>query len=741
VAALAALAGVARAAPADAGARADAGVADAAAPDAADGAAADGARDDDGGAPAPAPTVAAMPPPVPTAPVRGTVLARGGHRPVPGAMVLIDGATAGEGDDKGLFEVTAPLGRHHLQVAASGFLPVDLEIDIPAAGWSGVVRLPPGGAVLESVVATKQIIAATRMSGEAARDTPGTGGDPIRVVESLPGVSQIVWPFALYAIRGANPGNTGFYLDGMRVPTLFHFALGPSIVHPYLIDKLTFYPGGYPARLGGYVSGIVATETAAPPNDVTRFAADARLYDAGGLAVAPWDGGRGTVAVAAHFSYTGLLVSRLSSDISFGYADYTLRVDHTLAGGRVTLLALGSYDTIDIKRADVGNGSLMFHRADLRWERLLGGGRLMLRSTFAVDDADSNIYEVPIGVVALTAAPRLSYTRLLTEAIAVEAGATAELQHFSSDVPPAKGGMAFSDLARSRGALTAGAYVAGTLRWRRLTVDPGLRLSAYAEQGTTQAVLEPRLAARLGISEAFAVDVTAGRFSQMPSLPIGLGSFEAFGLKDLGLQTSTQVALGVETKLPGALTLRVVGFQQWMMVSDLNSQFARDATNKDFLEMRQARGYGTEVMLRLPDRARVYGWLAYTLSWSTRVVDDIVAPSDWDQRHILNLVTGMQLGHRWSVGGRFHFNTGRPYPTLTDLGTMELVRLPPFWQVDLRVAKRVIYDRLTVDWFAELGNATLTREVTAIQIPSGGTVNEETGFRIVLPSVGIHAEW
>ena len=116
----------------------------------------------------------------------------------------------------------------------------------------------------------------------------------------------------------------------MRVPALFHFALGPSIVHPYLIDKLSFYPGGYPARLGGYVSGAVSAETAAPPRDIARFTGDVRLYDAGGLATAPWDGGRGTVAVAARYAYTGLIVSRLFGNVDFGYADYQLRVDHTL---------------------------------------------------------------------------------------------------------------------------------------------------------------------------------------------------------------------------------------------------------------------------------------------------------------------------------------------------------------------------------------------------------------------------
>jgi hypothetical protein len=31
----------------------------------------------------------------------------------------------------------------------------------------------------------------------------------------------------------------------MRVPALFHFALGPSVVHPYLIERIDFYPGGW----------------------------------------------------------------------------------------------------------------------------------------------------------------------------------------------------------------------------------------------------------------------------------------------------------------------------------------------------------------------------------------------------------------------------------------------------------------------------------------------------------------
>ncbi|HWJ57213.1 MAG TPA: hypothetical protein VNR90_13335, partial [Vicinamibacterales bacterium] len=254
-----------------------------------------------------APPVAA---PQVTALLRATVFARGGHRRIKGATVFIDGVAVGDTDARGELAVKAVPGRHHVQAIASRYQAADITVDLPPQGWAGELRLLAGGQTYETVVAAKPVTPMVRVDGDTARTTAGTGGDPFRVIESMPGVSQIVWPFALYAIRGANPGNTGFFLDGMRVPALFHFALGPSIVHPYLIDKMSFYPGGYPARLGGYVSGVVTADTATPPGDIARFTADVRLYDAGALVTTPWDGGRGTVAVAARYAYTGLIVSR-----------------------------------------------------------------------------------------------------------------------------------------------------------------------------------------------------------------------------------------------------------------------------------------------------------------------------------------------------------------------------------------------------------------------------------------------
>ena len=513
------------------------------------------------------------------------MLARGGHRKLKGATVFVDGEPVAETDGEGTFSVRLALGHHRLQAVASGYAAADVPVDVPAAGvMTYTLRLSPGGPVHETVVATKPQIAAVRVDAEEARTTAGTGGDPFRVIESLPGVSQIVWPFALYAIRGANPGNTGFFLDGMRVPALFHFALGPSIVHPYLIDKLSFYPGGYPARLGGYVSGAVSAETAAPPHDIARFTADVRLYDAGGLATTPWDGGRGTVAVAARYAYTGLIVSRLFGNVDFGYADYQLRVDHTLAGrardaagARIVRSARHQgrehrrrVAELPPRRPALGTARRRLAVAGADRVRHRRGAVAALRQP----DPRARVQRRAARRDVARAARRLARDRRRRR------GAALRDRHDVRDVGDA-GADARCCSPIWRGRATRCRCAATSPRscpYRRLTLEPGLRYAQYFEQGVTRGAFEPRLTVRFAVVPALAIDATVGRFSQMPSLPVGVAGFEAFGLRDFGLQTSTQAALGVEARLPAELTLRVTGFHQWLLVSDMRSTFSTDVT-------------------------------------------------------------------------------------------------------------------------------------------------------------------
>ncbi len=691
--------------------------------------------------------VAPSPAPRPRGRIRGTVMAKGTRELLAGVSVTVDAVAASETDAAGRFDIEVEPGRHNVQFQVPGHesLAVALTADAEHP-TDDVFRMLPrltGERYQTVVVAPDTQAPKITLREEELVRTPGSFGDPFRAIESLPGVSQVVWPLSLYAIRGANPGNTGFFLDGVRLPALFHFALGPSVIHPFFLQQVDFYPGGYPARYGRYIAGIVAGTTATPVVDRVHASADLRLIDVGGIVAAPWDNGRGAVAVAGRYSYTGLLVSALSSNYKLGYWDYQARIDHTLGPGRATVFAFGSADELGLKQELGFDGALQFHRLDLRWDGVVGGGRLNVGGVLGRDASQAIIKQLgnlPINARGTSVAPRLRYTRPLASWFLVEVGGDAEVQWFSphTDKPMVEG----LDIFRARRAVSVGTYLATDIHvGSRLVVSPALRVDAFKEQAVTLYEPAPRLQVRLRAVGDLWLKANVGRFAQMASLPLSIPGFEGFGLADFGTQTSRQGSAGVEAALPGDLSIDATGFYQRMRLTDLRSMFASDIAQDDLLELRDAESYGGEILIRRHARNRLSGWLAYTLAWSHRVVEGQIVASDWDQRNILNLVGNYRLRGGYSFGGRFHFNSGRPYPVKYErTSQVEYSRLPDFVQVDVRADKRFILDRAVVDVYVEFVNLTRSRQVVDWRVNSAGILNEHS-FRLVLPSVGVHAEW
>jgi hypothetical protein len=728
----------------------------------------------DAGAPAEV-GAAAEAPPSPAGPVLGgTILARGTREPLVGAQVRVIARGKNldaESDEKGAFRLEVPAGPCEVVVVYPGFERFSRSFQLGDQGKADLVlRLEPklGGDRYETVVKAKPERApAIPVQREELTHTPGAFGDPFRVLESLPGVVQALWPMPMYAIRGANPGNTGFFVDGVRAPALFHFALGPSVIHPFFLNEMQFYPGGYPIQYGRYVSGVVTANTTAPATDRLHVSADVRLFDAGGIVATPFDEGRGTVAVAGRYSYTGLALSAFSNDYGLDYWDYQVRVEHRLGPGRLTLFAFGSGDRLEQKHPDPipwetdipkGLANLMFHRVQLRWDGGVLGGRLQASVLGGYDDStvsNTQMFDLPIASRSMMVAPRLGLGWRLGPYVDLDVGGDAEMQRLwpRSTLSYLGGGLGNyyqTDLFRERTAVVGGGYAGLTIRaGERLQIMPGIRYETYYEKDkeiSAQASQpSPRLSLRYRVAGDTWLKGNIGQFSQMPSLPVGVPGFESFGLTDFGLQRSRQGSVGVETGIgdrEGAdLSLDTSVFYQRLHVTDLRSSLSLDPQERDYLEMRDGQSYGFEVILRRPMRHRFYGWLSYTWSRSYRVVDGVIAPSDWDQRHVLNLVAGYRLPRGYSVSGRFHYNTGRPYPLYDKHSNLvDYHRLPAFPQLDLRGDKRFVFDTYVMDVYIELVNTTLSREVYDQRRYADGS-SSSRGFRLVLPSIGVHVEW
>ena len=694
-------------------------------------------------APSPLPVLPALP----TGQLHGKVLAKGSRSFMVDARVTATSATGQVTTietEAGQFLTSLPCGPQALVVRAPGFESRSLSLDPCVDLHPVVVRLTPrlNLPVYETVVVAPMGEPAITLRGQELTTTPGALGDPLRTIESLPGVAAVAWPAPIYAIRGSNPGNTGYFLDDVQIPMLFHLALGPSVIHPYFFEGIDFFAGGYPARYGRYVAGVVAAQTRAPPDDTWHAAADVRLFDAGAMMSSPWPDGHGGMAAAFRYSYTGALLSVLQNKLSLAYWDYQLRADRRVGKWCLSLLVLGSSDDLSYNTPSgfPREYFIRFHRGSLRASTPLGGGILALRLTASDDRSTGPVVQgYPMSVSAYSLFPRLSFEHR-TSAVDIEVGADGQAQWLRPTVGFSEANA--SDLGSNRTALLTGAYASTTIRaGHRLSMTPGLRLDSYTISSVSRVDLGPRLSARVLLGDKTWLILSGGRFSQAPSLALQVPGAENFGLSRYGLQTSWQGSLGVLAQPASSLNLEATGYVQRFVLTDLRDPTltSHDPLAEDFLVRRDGRSYGLEVMIRRPESERLYGWLAYSLSKSERVVGrGVIGPSDWDQRHILNLVAGYRIGN-YTLGGRVHVNTGRPV-LLQSSQSADFVRLPTFYQVDLRAERKYLFDTVTLHVYAEIVNASLMR--TTISVEQNPVTYEvsENSYRIVLPSIGIRGE-
>src|SRR5262249_27057749 len=150
-------------------------------------------------------------------------------------------------------------------------------------------------------------------------------GDPFRAIDALPGVTPLASGIPFFYVRGSPPGNVGYFIDGIRVPLLYHLGLGPSVVHPAIMDRVDLYSGGYPAQFGRYAGAIVSGEPREPAPG-WHGEANIRIVDAGAMVEAPLPNDTGSFFAAGRYSYTAGLLSLISSTLSLGYWDYQARL-------------------------------------------------------------------------------------------------------------------------------------------------------------------------------------------------------------------------------------------------------------------------------------------------------------------------------------------------------------------------------------------------------------------------------
>ncbi|MFO0563095.1 MAG: TonB family protein [Polyangiales bacterium] len=629
---------------------------------------------------------------------------------------------------------------------------------------------PNEGAVVRGIrpepgAATREVLRAEEMT-----TVPGTFGEPLRVVSTMPGVGRSPLAVGFFLVRGASFENTGFIVDGFPVLNLYHFGAGPSVIASPFVSQLEFNPGNYPVAFGRFSAGLIQVRTDVPRPPSLRAIVEVDLLRAGAFVAAPV-GRTGSISFGARRSYFDPFLALIAPGVFVGYGDAQARFEVNLTDRtRYTAFAFASTDRFTIGPqgpwvASPYTAGLDYtfyrvinrveHRAsrDLRIEyaALLGWDRVEVLSNRRLGSTRTNESSVLSGTVI---GQRLGVRSLVNSTHSFHGGLDALGQIYNVVASLRSNTVAPTQLTQ----ISVAAFIEHTLKLNPVELVTGIRADYVRYAEYNRLLIDPRVVARWKAHSMVTIVAGSGIFHQLPNALLMVAGFS------LPPQRAWQNSLGVELDLGAQFDARVTGYFNYLfdlpptggIAPSINDPGRDDdvGIDKGTLFRGQGRAYGVEFFLRRRLERGLYGWLSYTLSRSERFQPGgPVSLFNYDQTHVLNLALSWKINDRWRVGARFQLASGTPVANIVgSIYQSDSREFAPFTapgdertpfsnQLDLRVDYSFRWWRFRMNAFLDVMNAYNAqngdlgwayRYDYAQRVPGGGIP--------ILPTIGIRGE-
>lgn len=575
---------------------------------------------------------------------------------------------------------------------------------------------------------------------------PGGNRDVSKVISSLPGVSPTVSFRNDIIIRGGAPSENRFYLDGIEVPNINHFATqgssgGPvGLINVNFINRVDFFSSAFPSNYAnGLSSVLVFNQKEGNPDKLagtfTIGSSDVGLTFDGPL------GEKSNFIFSVRRSYLQFLFQALKLPFLPTYNDYQLKFTHDFNKyNEISVISLGALDEFALNESandgiedstqlrlnnyilnNIPVNEQWNYTFGVKWRNRFEGGfqdlilsRNMLRNTsekyqnndasdpnnlildYESDEIENKVryerntlkngWKTKWGVGYQYA----KYTNSTFNKIATPNGV--QTVDFSSVLDLHKGSLFIQE--------------SKALFKEKLTLSLGLRsdFNNYnADMQNPLNQISPRLGLSYQLSEKWKINSSVGRFYQLPSYTImgfrnNTGELinKTTGLKYIG---SDHYVLGVEKVNKNSSRFTIEGFyknyfqypfllRDSISIANLGADFGVIG-NEEVTSNSEGRSYGAEFLFQQKLYKGFYGLLAYTFVISEfKDKNGVYTPSSWDSRHIVSLTGGKKFKNNWDFGFRWLFSGGSPY-TPYDI---ESSRLISNWNV--RGAGLLDYDAL-----------------------------------------------
>lgn len=636
------------------------------------------------------------------------------------ALYLRGSAIATTTDEAGRFELRGRFaGPVTLVIRRAGYAATELSLTIEGRPIEVEVILLPL-AFTETISVRAPVLEeflpnSMQRSGLDALITPGTAGDLFRAVQMMPGLAKVDEGAGLF-VRGGDVSETITFLDRARVahPYRYETTTGGlfGTVPPWQVSGFSLASGGFPARYGNALSGVLELSGLEAPQ--RREAMVSVGLGAASASIAFPLGSSAGARVSSNQTYTRALFEANDLEQEFSrYPDSTdlsATVDFgTPEAGWFRAFAFREREEVGVATREGGFTGTLESGADNRlyslgWERRLGGCCLASALVAGIAFAQSS----NIGVVDLREEDTVEQARFeilaLSDRWSFRFGTEWEIEQalLAGEVPIRGGDMGGIDgTKRWRQELTSrrgGGYLEVERELGPLRLDVGARADHHSLQESW--TWDPRLALVWNAGAGQSFRLAWGIYHQAPDLPY---LDITWGNPDLDVMRAEHWALGYQVRLAAdALYLRVETYSKTyedLPVEDGSEQFVSD-------------GYGSARGLDLYGRltaGRWSGWLSYSYlrarrrwtRWQERgkyaVPDEPVRP-DFEIPHTVQLSMNVNLPASMAIGGSARWATGRPFTPVAGAqstpegirplyGPPQSERLPDYRRVDLNLSR------------------------------------------------------
>jgi vitamin B12 transporter len=552
---------------------------------------------------------------------------------------------------------------------------------------------------------------------------PGGTGEMLQALQALPGATRAGDGAELY-IRGGDPAETPVFFDGGRLafPGRWESLQGSAmgVVDASVLRRAYFSSGGFSARYGNALSGIVDVETEGRPAK-SSYRLGANMVQAGGTLRTQL--GEHTGFWTTLSGTDTRLINRMTGETDlYGRSPQSVQgiggISYEPLPGvelRSSVLALADryarFVEMNGYAGEFASRSTMQH-ASLSGRALRSDGRRGVSGSLTASRRESGM---SLGVLDRDREDRAVGGRLDLDAVA--RGATrlrtgAELLRYDAVTRgrvPTSPALTPGSPAAQLPELTESAWHAGAYVEAEHSPAPGLAvvagLRADALPGESGAVLDPRVGAAYSTG-AWTLRAGAGVFHQ--------GSWRArYRLPDPGQPSGVprraeHVVAGLERE--GTLSVRAEAYIK---------RYGQYTPGTDGPAATAGSSTGVDAIARWSPRTGPGGWISYSLlRGRVELEGGDVVPSALDVTHSVTSVLRLPLG-AWEFGATQRYATGKPFTPMTQVGTPAALsfgaihseRLPAHRRLDARVTRYMFGERRMALTYLEMLNLLDRRNV------------------------------